>query len=70
MTLTIAFNHTVTVIAHIAKELDNREITSFDVYRAMRGNYFFFFLHFTNIMMRVMLTKAINLLGSFFLTWL
>lgn len=43
MTLTIAFNHTVAVIAHIAKELDNREITSFDVYRAMRGNYFFFY---------------------------
>lgn len=30
-TLTIAFNHTVAVIAHIAKELGNREIIRFDV---------------------------------------
>lgn len=26
LTLTIAFNHTVAVIAHIAKELDSREV--------------------------------------------
>lgn len=33
MTLTIAFNHAVAMIAHVTKELHNRKLTRFDVYR-------------------------------------
>lgn len=34
MTLTIAFNHAVAMIAHVTKELHNRKLARFDVYRA------------------------------------
>lgn len=53
--LTIAFNHTVAVIAHIAKELDNRETRRWSFYTA----------NIANIIMCVMSSTAIILIGSF-----
>lgn len=64
--LTIAFNHTVAVIAHIAEELDNRETRRLGVYTANAHLFIWWSIEglvMMNIMMSAMSSKAIFLPG-------